>query len=209
MLCHDAPRVLSDVFQALVAAVFFDSDLIMARQTFKPILKEHILRKLFLPEFINHDGGPLLFGNAAACAASEATLFEINNYAKTTSYVSIRGAVTDACLNKVLSPGLLALGALVNTENEVLDGEYMKPMRLLRDLHLCQCINQGRDCGSPVCATPPRTAIMRCEASLNMTSETMARLATCTANVEEHNCEEEMKPKEKPKPQSGRDQEVW
>ena len=193
MLCHDAPRVLSDVFQALVAAVFLDSNLITVRQTFKGILKEHILTKLFIPELINHDGGPLVFGDAAGCASSEGTLFEINNYAKMSNYVSIRRAVTDACVNNVISPGLLGPGASVNKKNEVLDGSYIEHMKLLHDLHCCQCSKQDKDFGLPVCSTSPRTAKMRCKAVRDMTSETMAKIMTCTSNFEKDNSEEDIK----------------
>ena len=56
---HDAPRVLSDVFQALVASVFLDSNIETVRSTFQPIFKSYILDNVFKPELIGEQGEPL------------------------------------------------------------------------------------------------------------------------------------------------------
>ena len=151
---HDAPRVLSDVFQALVGAVFLDGNIETVTRIFKPILKNHILDNVFKPELIGKQGGPLPLALAhAPYEGLEARCTPVYGV----DFQDVLETARDAASRRTF--------CIAAIEDPAAGDAYKKKQHdqiaALRDFHLSQCWRDTTAIGPLTCAASPRSAMRR------------------------------------------------
>ena len=145
---HDAPQVLGDVFQAVVAAVFLDSSWMQLQKTFMPILEEHLFSMVLTPSAVTDSGDPETWVDPVSTAKR---LFDITVERRTVTNTSIKEvgqAQADAdernVFHKPLPPPLL------NEDIADACAKQVEAAFKLTDFHIYEVVE-----GMALVSTPP------------------------------------------------------
>ena len=163
LMKHDAPQVLGDVFQAVVAAVFLDSSWMQLQKTFMPILEEHLFSMVLTPSAVTDSGDPETWVDPVSTAKR---LFDITVERRTVTNTSIKEigqAQADAHERKVFHKPLPP--SLLNEDIADACAKQVEAAFKLTDFHIYEAVEGDGTCDNSSHATmgtSPRAAQRRC-----------------------------------------------
>jgi dsRNA-specific ribonuclease len=172
----DAPRMMSDTFLAVAAAVFLDSDYITYSKVFKSIICKHVDNAV-LKAVSSRDRVAQIHGHPACRDCSSVGFVGVEfkqGSADWKDFMDIASGgsnvhVLDPCRGRAFDPQALSLVPSPSSIADQASSHQHIALKWrialsLRDFHLCKLQVDGIDVGPPIGASSPRSATQRCSA---------------------------------------------
>ena len=162
LIIHDAPRILGDMFIAVVAAAFLDSDWAKMCQMISPIVEEHILGFLSRADDDHAVLDPEM--HAYEMAAERGVSLELlDGDVNTTTNNEIMESAQAASERHVFFQEVCMCGSEENTD--LVDAGNKRQRQIAfaqRDFSICRAVLGGISVAPPSMATSPRSSSRRC-----------------------------------------------
>ena len=164
LMQRDAPRILGDIFAAVAAAIFVDSNWSTFVKSFEQVIDDHLLSLVKEP----YEAEP--FKLKAWMAPVEAAMslvpsFAVRECSRQIAAIDVLKLAFDASTRRCFGHG--SLPPAPPPESEVVEAELgcekqCKAALELKDFHVFQAYDGDTELGALVMATSPRSAKRRC-----------------------------------------------